>query len=97
MMKGKCSVKMNSTMTKYGVSMFIERDVAGATIYPMIAKDEDIMNVIIEKDSSGYSDRTSAVIRLRRETAFALASSILEQLGCIDENKEKDEHVVRKY
>ena len=77
-MKGKCTARMNSNLSKYKMEMFVERELTGATLTGAYNIPHTTFLIKVEKDNSGYNDRSSICIALDPKDAEELAKEILK-------------------
>ena len=79
-MKGKCSARITSNLSKYKMEIFLERELSGASIQASYNLSNNAFIISVEKDNSGYNDRSSMTILLEPKDAEALAMEILKGL-----------------
>ena len=77
-MKGKCTAKFNSNLSKHKVEMFMERELNGATLKGSYNVPHTAFLISVEKDNSGYNDRSSITILMDLSDAEELAWEILK-------------------
>ena len=80
-MKGKCCARITSNLSKYKMEMFLERELSGAPIQASYNLSNNAFIISVEKDNSGYNDRSSITILLEPKDAEALAWEILKGLN----------------
>ena len=77
-MKGKCTARFTSSISKYHMEMYTQREIPASTLRCTYSKKGDTFLICAEKDNSGYNDRSTMTIVLDRKTAEALALEILK-------------------
>lgn len=77
-MKGKCDARVNSNISKHKMSMFMERELNGATLKGSYNIPNTAFIISVDKDNSGYNDRSSITIIMEPNDAEALAHEILK-------------------
>lgn len=79
-MRGKCTAKINSNLSKYKMEMFMERELTGATLTGAYNIPHNAFIITVDKDNSGYNDRSSICIAMDLKDAEELAWEILKGL-----------------